>query len=109
MGHVETRLDPHRARRRLGSVFAQSDNRIDLQRPDAPELAAFGGHAVGVRTLDVVDPGRIDILNTTSGAEAPRYDRPLTLEVWYPAALPEGAWPRAAPTRSSPATARPPC
>ncbi|MFU8888762.1 MAG: dienelactone hydrolase, partial [Trueperaceae bacterium] len=74
----------------LGSAFAQSDNRIDLQRPDAPELAAFGGQAVGVRTLEVVDPDRIDVLNTTAGAEAPRYDRSLTLEVWYPAALPEG-------------------
>ena len=73
----------------VGGAIAQSDNRIDLQRPDAPALAAFGGHAVGVRTLDVVDPGRIDILATTA-AEAPRYDRPLTLEVWYPAALPEG-------------------
>ncbi|MDF1521764.1 MAG: dienelactone hydrolase [Trueperaceae bacterium] len=75
----------------LGCALAQSDNRIDLQRPDAPELAAFGDHAVGVRTLEVVDPDRIDVLNTIAGAEAPRYDRPLTLEVWYPAVLPEGA------------------
>lgn len=74
----------------LGGAIAQSDNRIDLQRPDAPELAAFGGHTVGVRTLAVVDPGRVDVLAATAGAEAPRYDRPLTLEVWYPAALPEG-------------------
>ncbi len=74
----------------LGGAVAQSDNRIDLQRPDAPELAAFGDHAVGVRTLEVVDPDRIDVLGTASGAEAPRYDRPLTLEVWYPAALPAG-------------------
>lgn len=75
----------------LGGAIAQSDNRIDLQRPDAPELAAFGDHAVGVRTLEVVDPDRVDVLSTTAGAEAPRYDRPLTLEVWYPAALPDGA------------------
>ena len=74
----------------LGGAIAQSDNRIDLQRPDAPELAAFGSHAVGVRTIEVADPDRIDILGTTSGAEAPRYDRPLTLEVWYPATLPAG-------------------
>ncbi len=75
----------------LGSVVAQSDNRIDLQRPDAPELAAYGEHDVGVRTLEVTAPDRVDVLNTTSGAEAARYDRPLTLEVWYPAALPAGA------------------
>ena len=74
----------------LSGALAQSDDRIDLQWPGAPELAAFGDHAVGVRTLEVVDPGRIDIVNTTRGAEAPRYDRPLTLEVWYPASLPEG-------------------
>ena len=75
----------------LSGAIAQSDNRIDLQRPDAPELAAFGERAVGVRTLEVVDPDRVDILYVTRGAEAPRYDRPLTLEVWYPAALPDGA------------------
>ncbi len=75
----------------LGSAIAQSGNRIDLQRPDAPELAAFGDHAVGVQTLEVVDPDRVDVLRATAGAEAPRYDRPLTLEVWYPAALPPGA------------------
>lgn len=75
----------------LGSALAQSDNRIDLQRPDAPELAAFGDHDVGVRTLEVTDPDRVDVLATTGGEEPPRYDRPLTLEVWYPAALPAGA------------------
>ncbi|MFN2322293.1 MAG: alpha/beta hydrolase family protein [Trueperaceae bacterium] len=74
----------------LGGAIAQSDNRIDLQRPDAPELAALGDHAVGVRTLEVADPDRIDVLGTIRDVEAPRYDRPLTLEVWYPAALPEG-------------------
>jgi predicted dienelactone hydrolase len=75
----------------LGTAVAQTDHRIDLRVPDAPELAAPGGHAVGVRTLEVVDPGRIDVLDTTRGAEARRYDRPLTLEVWYPADLPDGA------------------
>jgi predicted dienelactone hydrolase len=74
-----------------GSASAQSDNRIDVQRPDAPELAAFGELDVGVRTLEVTDPDRVDVLAMTSGEEAPRYDRPLTLEVWYPAALPAGA------------------
>ena len=75
----------------LTGALAQSADRIDLQWPGAPELTAFGDHAVGVRTLAVVDRDRIDIVRTRRGAEAPRYDRPLTLEVWYPAALPEGA------------------
>ena len=67
-----------------GTVFAQ-ENRIDLVRPDAPELAAHGEFAIGVRTLDLSNPGQIDILNVEAGAEHPRYDRPLTVEVWYPA------------------------
>lgn len=52
--------------------------------PDAPELAMRGDYSVGVRTLELVHQGQIDILNVEEG-EAPRYDRPLTVEVWYPA------------------------
>ena len=38
----------------LGTAVAMAqENRIDLVRPDAPELAAFGPHAIGVRTLDL--------------------------------------------------------
>jgi predicted dienelactone hydrolase len=53
--------------------------------PDAPELAARGTYAVGVRTLTWVNPKQVDILH--GGAE---YDRELTVEVWYPAELAEG-------------------
>lgn len=63
-----------------------AENRIDLVRPDAPELAAHGPLAIGVRTLELVDRDRIDILNVEPGADHPRYDRPLTVEIWYPAA-----------------------
>jgi predicted dienelactone hydrolase len=59
-------------------------NRIDLIRPDAPALAAHGPHPVGVRTLPLVDRGRIDVLNSTESHLA-RYDRPLPTELWYPA------------------------
>ena len=45
----------------------------------APELAAFGTHAIGVRTLQAVDRGRPDILNTKDGGPTVRYDRPLAL------------------------------
>ncbi len=34
----------------------------------------------------MVCPGQVDILNVSEGKELPRYDRPLTVEVWYPAA-----------------------
>ncbi|ALM07185.1 dienelactone hydrolase [Sediminicola sp. YIK13] len=54
--------------------------------PDAPELAVRGEYKVGVRTLDFVNPKQIDILNAKEGI-APLYDRPLKIEVWYPALL----------------------
>lgn len=62
------------------------ENRIDLIRPDAPELAAHGPNAVGVRTVEVTNAGQPDILNVVAGQPAPTYDRTLTLEIWYPAA-----------------------
>lgn len=74
------------------SGFAQT-NRIDTVRPDAPELAQFGSYTIGVRTVEVVDPNRIDILNTPRDGAAVLYDRPLTLEIWYPAELVGGQSP----------------
>ena len=62
-----------------------AENRIDTIRPDAPALAAYGAHTVGVRSFNLSNPGQIDIVNTTAES-APTYDRPLTVEVWYPAA-----------------------
>ena len=68
---------------------AIAENRIDTQRHDAPELSAYGEHKVGVRTIEMVNPDQIDILAIDPAAEKPaempRYDRPLTVEVWYPA------------------------
>jgi len=74
------------------NASAQS-NRIDIVRHDAPELAYFGDFSIGVRTLEFVDPNRPDILNTVSGGETARYDRHLTVEVWYPAQLQSGQKP----------------
>lgn len=67
----------------LSIVSAQ--NRIDTVRPDAPELAAFGAFRIGVRTLELTNPDQLDIVNAQPGEDMPRYDRPLVLEVWYPA------------------------
>ncbi|MEM5473740.1 dienelactone hydrolase [Hoeflea sp. AS60] len=68
---------------------APATNRIDGQRYDAPELSAYGQYKIGVRTIEMVNPGQIDILAIDPAAEKPaewpRYDRPLTVEVWYPA------------------------
>jgi predicted dienelactone hydrolase len=68
------------------SAVAQT-NRIDVVTPLAPELASYGQHTIGVRTIQVTDRNRIDILNTKEGGPAARYDRSLTLEIWYPAKL----------------------
>lgn len=68
-------------------------NRIDLVRPDAPELAKHGAYHVGVRTLELIDSGRPDILSMRPGQDTPMYDRPLTVEVWYPAQLAAGQQP----------------
>lgn len=52
--------------------------------PDAPELAYRGTWQVGVRTLELLHEDQPDILNFNEN-ETPEYDRPLTVEVWYPA------------------------
>ena len=70
----------------MAASAAAAENRIDQIRPDAPELAAYGDHAVGVRTITVTNPGQVDVLNTPAEGDIPTYDRALTVEVWYPAA-----------------------
>lgn len=52
--------------------------------PDAPELAKAGDYPIGVQTIELVNPDQIDILNSKDGVD-PMYDRPLTVEIWYPA------------------------
>ena len=72
------------------SVFAATagfaENRIDVVRPDAPALAAFGDHKIGGTTMTFTNPGQIDVVSTSETGEPPIYDRTLTVEVWYPAA-----------------------
>ena len=75
-----------------GALLAQT-NRIDTVTPSAPELAGYGTYTIGVRTLQATDKNRPDILNTKEGGPTARYDRTLTLEVWYPAALAAGQKP----------------
>ncbi len=75
----------------LLTCFAQNSNESfvygDLL-PDAPELAARGSYKVGVRTIDLIHKDQIDILSQTKGLDS-IYDRPLTIEVWYPADIAE--------------------
>jgi predicted dienelactone hydrolase len=58
-------------------------NRIDQTHPDAPDLAGYGPLPVGVQTLALANPGQIDVLGSVEAVL--RYDRPLTVELWYPA------------------------
>jgi predicted dienelactone hydrolase len=71
----------------VGGVFAQesSDEFVfgDM-RPDAPELAPRGQYSVGVQTIELTNPDQIDILSYSEDNPEPRYDRSLTVEVWYP-------------------------
>ena len=73
----------------FSGMSVHADNRIDTQLPGAPELAAYGSYNIGVRTYDVINPDQIDILQLDNAVPLPDplplYDRPLTLEVWYPA------------------------
>lgn len=72
-------------------VIAQvrAENRIDTQLPNAPALSAYGEFSVGVKTLELVNPNQIDVVRLMAEHSAadsiPRYDRPLTVELWYPA------------------------
>jgi predicted dienelactone hydrolase len=53
---------------------------------DAPELARLGQYAVGVRTLSLVERDQPDVLAfDPSTGSAPKHDRKLTVDLWYPA------------------------
>jgi predicted dienelactone hydrolase len=59
---------------------------------DAPELAALGPRAVGVRSLELVAAQRLDLLAADAKTGAvPRADRKLEVLVWYPAEPAPGA------------------
>ena len=66
-----------------GSAWS-AGNRVDGLRPDAPELATPGSHNIGVTTINLVHKDQLDAANLKPDTEPTRYDRPLTLEVWYP-------------------------
>jgi predicted dienelactone hydrolase len=77
-------------------AVGQVDTFFSVPVADAPEFAPRGPYSVGVRTLEIKNPNQIDILNfDKSTGKAPSYDRPLTIEVWYPATIPAGVEERA--------------
>ncbi len=65
-----------------------AENRIDGQAENAPELSAYGDYTVGVRQIELLNEDQIDILSVgpdEKPEDFERYDRPLTVEMWYPA------------------------
>ncbi|WP_394154209.1 alpha/beta hydrolase family protein [Loktanella salsilacus] len=70
----------------LAALPAAAQNRIDVIRPDAPALAAYGDYKVGVQTMTFTNMGQVDVVNAQAEGDIPTYDRPLTVEIWYPAA-----------------------
>ena len=66
------------------------ENRVDTIRADAPAMAALGAYSVGVKTLNLVNRNQLDVVNARADGTTPTYDRPLAVEVWYPARLAGG-------------------
>ncbi|SHM24919.1 Predicted dienelactone hydrolase [Roseibium suaedae] len=66
--------------------LSMAENRIDIVRPDAPALAAHGTYGVGRTTLELTNPDQADVPAVLTGDKNARRDRPLAVEVFYPAA-----------------------
>jgi predicted dienelactone hydrolase len=72
----------------LAAVFASLSLAASV---DVPELAQRGHYSVGVRTLELIHKAQPDILHfDPATGKAPLYDRPLKVEIWYPAVLAPG-------------------
>lgn len=74
------------------SVFLQAQAQEFLYGdplPDAPELSERGSYAIGVRTMELINPNQVDILNFKGGKDL-MHDRRLTVEIWYPAEISPG-------------------
>jgi len=68
----------------IATAAGAQTNRIDTIRSDAPTLAAYGSQSIGVTTAQFKNPQQWDIVNAKPGQPVPLYDRPLTVEIWYP-------------------------
>jgi len=68
----------------ISTLTAQHEFVYGDPLPDAPELSIGGDYDIGVMTMQLVNKNQVDILNSKEGKD-PLYDRPLTVEVWYPA------------------------
>lgn len=69
----------------LITPFAGAESIVDRTRPDAPTLALRGKYDTGVKTFNLVHEDQPNIVKAKEGEDIPTYDRPITVEVWYPA------------------------
>ena len=61
---------------------------------DAPQLAHLGPHAVGFRSVTLINKAQPDLLHVDPATRrVPLYDRALTVDIWYPAKARRGAAP----------------
>ncbi len=61
---------------------------------DAPQLALLGPHAVGFRSVTLVHKAQPDLLHVDPATgRVGLHDRPLTVDIWYPAKARRGAAP----------------
>jgi predicted dienelactone hydrolase len=74
-----------------GAMAGEAPSRTGV---DAPELAALGKYAVGVRSIMLVERDQLDLrsIDPKTGT-APRSDRSLQVEIWYPSKPTPGATP----------------
>jgi predicted dienelactone hydrolase len=74
------------------AVTGAAQTFVSVPPSDAPELAARGKLSVGVQTISLIHRNQVDILHfDKETGKTPLYDRPLKVEVWYPAQIPAGA------------------
>ena len=66
----------------ISSSAVSAEDLYTNQPPVTPELAFAGPYDVGVSTISAIDHGRLNTTNFITTTE-----RPLVLEVWYPADL----------------------
>jgi predicted dienelactone hydrolase len=87
--------------------LCSSQTYFSVPSPDAPELAPRGPYKVGVRTIELVHPGQIDILHFDKATgKAPVAERKLKVEIWYPALIPAGKEERTVYSTTVPGTNR---
>lgn len=74
--------------------FALAHEAPSIPAIDAPELARLGDFQVGVRTLALVDAAQVDVLSfDPATGVAPKHDRKLLVDLWYPTPAAPGALP----------------